>query len=153
MPSASGGFFAGKGLARERSRKEIAMENYSPKPFVPKSPTSEGVQKLSEDAHKFADSAQRVGSGIKSEAAGLADRAGEASKSVGSHASEAFDGLRSAAQDLIDDYPAKLARGRRQIEDAARRVSEYSDRNTGVVVAWALLVGVLLGHILTRNRD
>lgn len=129
------------------------MENYSAKPFVPKSPTSEGAQKLSEGAHKLADSAQRVGSEIKSEAEGLADRAGEASKSIGSHASEAFDGLKSAAQELIDDYPATLARGKKQIADAARRVSEYSDRNTGVVVGGALLVGILLGHILTRNRD
>ena len=46
-----------------------------------------------------------------------------------------------------------LARGKKQIEDAARRVSDYSDRNTGLVVGGALLVGVLLGHILTRDRD
>jgi ElaB/YqjD/DUF883 family membrane-anchored ribosome-binding protein len=129
------------------------METYSPKPYLPKSPISEGAQKLSESAHKLTEGTQRVGSEIKSEAGGLADRAGEASKSIGSQASEAFDGFKSAAQDLIDDYPAMLARGKKQIEDAARRVSDYSDRNTGLVVGGALLVGVLLGHILTRDRD
>jgi hypothetical protein len=57
------------------------MENFSSKPYAGKTPLSE--------------SAQRLGSDIKSEAGGLADRAGEAAKTFGDHASEAFDDLKS----------------------------------------------------------
>ena len=115
------------------------MENSSSKPYAGKTPLSE--------------SAQRLGSDIKSEAGGLADRAGEAAKTFGDHASEAFDDLKSAGQGVVDDYATKVARGRRQIRETAGRISEYSDQNTALVVGGALLVGVLLGHILTRKGE
>jgi len=115
------------------------MENFSSKPYAGKAPLSE--------------SAQRLGSDIKSEARGLADRAGEAAKTFGDHASEAFDDLKSAGQGVVDDYATKVARGKRQIREAAGRISEYSDQNTALVVGGALLVGVLLGHILTRKGE
>jgi ElaB/YqjD/DUF883 family membrane-anchored ribosome-binding protein len=116
------------------------MENSSSKPYAGKTPLSE--------------SAQRLVSDIKSEAGGLADRAGEAAKTFGDHASEAFDDLKSAGQGVVDEYAAKVARGRRQIRvEAAGRISEYSDQNTALVIGGALLVGVLLGHILTRKGE
>jgi ElaB/YqjD/DUF883 family membrane-anchored ribosome-binding protein len=115
------------------------MENSSSRPYAGKTPLSESAQKL--------------GSDIKSEAGGLADRAGEAAKTFGDHASEAFDDLKSAGRGVVDDYAAKVARGKRQIGETAGRISEYSDQNTALVVGGALLVGLLLGHILTRKGE
>src|ERR1017187_2494853 len=115
------------------------MENSSSKPYAGKTPLSEN--------------AQRLGSDIKSEARGLADRAGEAAKTFGDHASEAFDDLKSAGQGVVDDYAVTVARGKRQIRETAGRISEYSDSNTALVVGGALLVGLLLGHILTRKAE
>src|ERR1035437_4491153 len=113
------------------------MENSSSKPYAGKTPLSDG--------------AQRLGSDIKSEARGLADRAGEAAKTFGDHASEAFDDLKSAGQGVVDDFATKVARGKRQMREAAGRMRKYSDQNTALVVGGALLVGVLLGQILTRK--
>ena len=115
------------------------MENSSSKPYAGKTTLSEG--------------AQRLGSDIKGEAGGLADRAGEAAKTFGDHALEAFDDLKSAGQGVVDDYATKVARGKRQIRETAGRISEYSDSNTALVVGGALLVGLLLGHILTRKGE
>lgn len=112
------------------------MENYSSKPYLGKTRLSEGTQKL--------------GSDIKTEAGGLADRASDAAKVVGTHASEALDDIKSAGRGVLDEY---TARGKRQLNQVAGRISEYADHNTALIAGGALVLGILLGHILTRKGE
>ncbi len=115
------------------------MENYS-------STAGSGASRTAEDA-------RRLGSELKSEAQGIAGRAAEAAKELGEHASWALNDLKSAGRGVVDEYSEKLGSRKRQIQDAARRVEEYSDKNTALVAGGTLLIGVLLGHILTRRSD
>jgi ElaB/YqjD/DUF883 family membrane-anchored ribosome-binding protein len=117
----------------------MTMENVTSTPNVGKSSTSGAAQKLSSD---FKD--------IKSDASGLADRTSQAAKDLGTHASDAFEDLKSAGQEVIDEY---AARGKKQFTQAASRISDYADSNTALVAGGALVVGILLGHILTRKGE
>lgn len=113
------------------------METYPSMPAV-------GNLRPSEDAQKFV-------SELKSEVRGLADHATEAVRDLGAHASKALDDLKVASQEVMDEYTDRLSRGKRQVQNLARRVEKYSDQNTALVAGGALLIGVLLGHILTRR--
>ena len=115
------------------------MENYTPTSNAGKSPLSGAAQKLASD---FRD--------VKSETSGLADRAGQVAKDLGAHACETFDDLKSAGRGALDDY---AARGKRQISQAAGRISEYADNNTALIAGGAMVLGLLLGHVLTRKSD
>jgi ElaB/YqjD/DUF883 family membrane-anchored ribosome-binding protein len=117
----------------------MTMENVTSTPNVGKSSTSGAAQKLSSD---FKD--------IKSDASGLADRTSQAAKDLGTHASDAFEDLKSAGQGAIDEYGA---RGKKQLTQAVSRISDYADSNTALVAGGALVVGILLGHILTRKGE
>ncbi len=115
------------------------METYSSKPGV-------GNLRPSEEAQKFA-------SELKSEVRGLADHATEAARDLGAQASKALDDLKATGKDVVDEYTDRLSRGKRQVQDVARRVEKYSDQNTALVAGGALLIGVLLGYILARRSD
>ena len=100
-----------------------------------------------------AQTAQKLGAEVKSDAKGLVEHATEAAKQLGDHASSALDDLKSAGEGVVNEYGAKLDRTKHQLQDAARRLEKYSDQNTALVAGGALLVGVLLGHVLTRRSD
>lgn len=115
------------------------MENFSSTPNGGKSPVTAPGQKL--------------GAEMKNEVSGLAERASDAAKTLGEHATWALDDLKSAGREAVDEYGQKIARGRRQLEEAAGRISKYADKNTALIAGGSLVIGLLLGHILTRNND
>ncbi len=112
------------------------MENYSSRPSIGRAHLPEDVQKL--------------GSDLKGEAAGLADRAAGAAKVLETHAKDALEDLKSAGRSVFDEY---ASRGKKQMGEAVGRISEYADNNTALIAGGALVVGILLGHILTRKSD
>ncbi|MDL2717073.1 MAG: hypothetical protein PT977_04915 [Acidobacteriota bacterium] len=119
------------------------METYSPTSQFGKSPVVGAAQKLGSE----------IKSEFKNDASGLADRAGEAAKTLGEHASSALGDLKSAGQGIVDEYGDKLAKGKKRLDEAAERVSKYADNNTALVAGGSLVLGILLGHLLTRRSN
>ena len=114
------------------------METYSSRSNIGKSP---------------AIGAQKFGEEIKSETSRLADRAGDAAKTLGEHVTSALDDLKSASGGVVDEYREKLARAKTRLEDASESISKYADNNTALIAGGSLVLGLLVGHILTRRND
>lgn len=80
-------------------------------------------------------------------------RASEAAEAIGSHASDAFDEVRSAGQGLVNDYGKIAASEKKRIKKAVKRATAIARENAFFVGGTALAVGLLLGHVMTRRND
>jgi ElaB/YqjD/DUF883 family membrane-anchored ribosome-binding protein len=86
-------------------------------------------------------------------ASGFATRVAEAGHAVGSHASEALDEVRAAGKGLVSDYGKMAASEKKRIKKAVRTATAFSRENSFVMAGGALVVGLLLGHVMTRRGD
>lgn len=97
-----------------------------------------------DQARKTASDAERLGSEVKKDFESAVGRA----KSVVDDAKEA---ARDAAGDLSGRAREIADSARRNIGKAAGKVSDYADDNTAMVAVAAFGVGLLVGHLVTRE--
>lgn len=84
---------------------------------------------------------------------GFSTRVSEAANAVGSHASDAFEEVRSAGQGLVDDYGRIAASEKKRIKRAVKNATAFARENNFIIAGSALVVGLLLGHVMTRRGE
>lgn len=97
-----------------------------------------------DQARKTARETQKLGSDVKGDFADAISGAKGAARGVTDDARDAVRSLPDRARDLSDA-------ARRNLGKAAGKVSDYADANTAVVAAAAFGVGLLVGHLVTRE--
>jgi ElaB/YqjD/DUF883 family membrane-anchored ribosome-binding protein len=84
---------------------------------------------------------------------GFAARMAEAGQAMGSHASDAFDEVRAASKGLVSDYEKIAASEKKRIKKAVRNATAFARENSFLMAGGALVVGLLLGHVMTRRGE
>ena len=84
---------------------------------------------------------------------GFSARMTEAGQPVGSHASDAFDEIRAAGKGLVSDYGKVAASEKKRIKKAVRTATAFTRENSFIMAGGALVVGLLLGHVMTRRGE
>jgi ElaB/YqjD/DUF883 family membrane-anchored ribosome-binding protein len=84
---------------------------------------------------------------------GFATRVSEAANAVGSHASDALDEVRSAGQSLMTDYEKIAASEKKRVKKAIKSATAFARENSFMIAGGALVVGLLLGHVMTRRGE
>jgi ElaB/YqjD/DUF883 family membrane-anchored ribosome-binding protein len=77
----------------------------------------------------------------------------EAGQAVGSHASDAFEEVQAAGKGLMRDYGRIASGEKKRIKKAVRNATAFARENSFVMAGGALVVGLLLGHVMTRRAD
>ena len=99
---------------------------------------------LEEQARKTAREAQKLVSDVKSEVKKDFDDAVSRGK-------EAADELGFDANGVADRARDYMESTRKKVGKAAERVTTYADDNTALVAAAAFGLGLLVGHLVTRE--
>jgi hypothetical protein len=97
-----------------------------------------------DQARKTASDAERLGSEVKKDFESAVGR-------VKSVADDAKDAARDAAGNLTGRAREMADSARRNLGKAAGKVSDYADENTAMVAVAAFGVGLLVGHLVTRE--
>jgi ElaB/YqjD/DUF883 family membrane-anchored ribosome-binding protein len=98
-----------------------------------------------EQARKTARDAQKLASDVKKDL--------DEAVSAGGAAARGFaDDARSAAGRLQDRAREYSNAARKNLDKAAERVTVYADDNTALVAVAAFGVGLLVGHLVTREH-
>ena len=96
-----------------------------------------------EQARKTAREAQKLGSDVKKDFDEAVARGRDAAESLGDDARRAFP---------IPERAREVARAaRRNVTRAAGKMSDYADENTALVAVAAFGVGLLVGHLVSRE--
>jgi ElaB/YqjD/DUF883 family membrane-anchored ribosome-binding protein len=97
-----------------------------------------------DQARKTAKDAERLGADVKRDFDGAVSRGKDA-------ADEAREAARDAAGSMSGRAREVAGAARRNIGKAAGKVSDYADANTAIVAVAAFGVGILVGHLVTRE--
>jgi ElaB/YqjD/DUF883 family membrane-anchored ribosome-binding protein len=95
---------------------------------------------VEDQAKKTAREAQKLGKEVKKDFDGAVSRGKEAAEEFG------FD-----AQGVADRARDYMESARKKVGNAAERVTTYADDNTALVAVAAFGVGLLVGHLVTRE--
>ncbi len=95
---------------------------------------------VEEQARKTAREAQKLGSEVKKNFDDVVSRGKEAAEGLGVDA----QGVADRARDYVESARKKAGK-------AAERVTTYADDNTALVAIAAFGVGLLVGHLVTRE--
>ena len=95
---------------------------------------------VEEQARKTARDAQKFGSEVKKDFDDAVSR-GKA----------AVEGLGSDSQNVADRTREYMKSARKTVGKAADRVTNYADDNTALVAVAAFGIGLLVGHLVTRE--
>lgn len=95
---------------------------------------------VEEQAKKTAREAQKLGREVKKDFEDAVSRGRDAAEEFG------FD-----TQGIADRARGYVQSARRKAGQAAGRVTTYADDNTAVVAVAAFAVGLLVGHLVTRE--
>ena len=97
-----------------------------------------------DQARKTAHDAQGLGSDLKKDFQGAVSRGKGAADGLSDDAKDAAASLSDRAREIADA-------ARRNLGKAAGKVSDYADSNTALVAVAAFGVGLLVGHLVTRE--
>lgn len=97
-----------------------------------------------DQARKTANDAQKLGSEVKKDFESAVGRAKCAADDAKEAARDAAGNLSGRAREIGDA-------ARRNLGKAAGKVSDYADANTAMVAVAAFGVGLLVGHLVTRE--
>ena len=95
---------------------------------------------VEDQAKKTAREAQKLGKEVKKNFDDAVSRGKEAAEEIG------FD-----AQGVADRAREYVESARKKVGKAAERVTTYADDNTALVAVAAFGVGLLVGHLVTRE--
>jgi ElaB/YqjD/DUF883 family membrane-anchored ribosome-binding protein len=95
---------------------------------------------VEDQAKKTAREAQKLGKEVKKDFDGAVSRGKEAAEEFGFDA----QGVADRARDYVES-------ARKKVGKAAERVTTYADDNTALVAVAAFGVGLLVGHLVTRE--
>jgi len=95
---------------------------------------------VEDQAKKTAREAQKLGKEVKKDFDDAVSRGKEAAEEFGSDA----QGVADRARDYMES-------ARKKVGNAAERVTTYADDNTALVAVAAFGVGLLVGHLVTRE--
>lgn len=95
---------------------------------------------LDEQARKTAREAQKLGEEARREFDDAVSRGKDAAEDLGFDA----QGVADRARDYVES-------AKRRIGKATERVTSYADDNTALVAVAAFGIGLLLGHLVTRE--
>jgi ElaB/YqjD/DUF883 family membrane-anchored ribosome-binding protein len=95
---------------------------------------------VEDQARKTAREAQKLGNEVKKDFADAVSRGKEAAEGFG------FD-----AQNIADRARDYVESTRKKAGKAAERVTTYADDNTALIAVAAFGVGLLVGHLVTRE--
>jgi ElaB/YqjD/DUF883 family membrane-anchored ribosome-binding protein len=99
---------------------------------------------LEDQARKTAREAQKVGKEVKKDFDDAVSRGRDAASGLADDARDAARSLSGRAREYSDA-------ARRNFGEAAGRVTTYADDNTALVALAAFGVGLLVGHLVTRE--
>jgi ElaB/YqjD/DUF883 family membrane-anchored ribosome-binding protein len=97
-----------------------------------------------EQARKIASDAERLGSEVRKDFESAVGRARSVADDAKEAARDAAGSLSGRAREIGDA-------ARRNLGKAAGKVSDYADDNTAIVAIAAFGVGLLVGHLVTRE--
>jgi ElaB/YqjD/DUF883 family membrane-anchored ribosome-binding protein len=97
-----------------------------------------------DQARKTAREAQKLGSDVKKDFDEAVARGKDAASGLKGEAGDAGRNLSERARELSDS-------ARRNLGKAAGKMSDYADANTALVAVAAFGVGLLVGHLVTRE--
>lgn len=95
---------------------------------------------VEDQAKKTAREAQKLGKEVKKDFDDAVSRGKEAAEEFGFEA----QGVADRARDYVES-------ARKKVGNAAERVTTYADDNTALVAVAAFGVGLLVGHLVTRE--
>jgi ElaB/YqjD/DUF883 family membrane-anchored ribosome-binding protein len=95
---------------------------------------------VEDQARKTAREAQKLGKEVKKDFDDAVSRGKEAAEEFGFEA----QGVADRARDYMES-------ARKKVGNAAERVTTYADDNTALVAVAAFGVGLLVGHLITRE--
>jgi len=95
---------------------------------------------VEDQARKTAREAQKLGKEVKKDFDDAVSRGKEAAEEFGFEA----QGVADRARDYMES-------ARKKVGNAAERVTTYADDNTALVAVAAFGVGLLVGHLVTRE--
>jgi hypothetical protein len=95
---------------------------------------------VEDQAKKTAREAQKLGKEVRKNFDDVVSRGKEAAEELGFDA----QGVAGRARDYVES-------ARKKVGKAAERVTTYADDNTALVAVAAFGVGLLLGHLVTRE--
>lgn len=95
---------------------------------------------VEDQAKKTAREAQKLGKEVKKDFDDAVSRGKEAAEGFGFDA----QGVADRARDYVES-------ARKKVGNAAERVTTYADDNTALVAVAAFGVGLLVGHLVTRE--
>jgi ElaB/YqjD/DUF883 family membrane-anchored ribosome-binding protein len=95
---------------------------------------------VEDQAKKTAREAQKLGKEVKKDFDGAVSRGKEAAEEFGFDA----QGVADRARDYVES-------ARKKVGKAAERVTTYADDNTALVAVAAFGIGLLVGHLVTRE--
>ena len=95
---------------------------------------------VEDQARKTAQEAQKLGKDVKKNFDDVVSRGKEAAEECGFDA----QGVADRARDYVES-------ARKKVGKAADRVTTYADDNTALVAVAAFGVGLLVGHLVTRE--
>jgi ElaB/YqjD/DUF883 family membrane-anchored ribosome-binding protein len=95
---------------------------------------------VEDQAKKTAREAQKLGKEVKKDFDDAVSRGKEAAEEFGFEA----QGVADRARDYVES-------ARKKVGNAAERVTTYADDNTALVAVAAFGVGLLVGHLITRE--
>jgi gas vesicle protein len=95
---------------------------------------------VEDQAKKTAREAQKLGKEVKKDFDDAVSRGKEAAEESGFDA----QGVADRARDYVES-------ARKKVGNAAERVTTYADDNTALVAVAAFGVGLLVGHLVTRE--
>jgi ElaB/YqjD/DUF883 family membrane-anchored ribosome-binding protein len=95
---------------------------------------------VEDQAKKTAREAQKLGKEVKKDFDDAVSRGKEAAEEFGFEA----QGVADRARDYMES-------ARKKVGNAAERVTTYADDNTALVAVAAFGVGLLVGHLVTRE--
>jgi hypothetical protein len=98
----------------------------------------------SSQACKTAEDAQKLGSAVKKDFEDAVKRGKDVAAGVA-------EGTKDAAATLSDRARAFADGARRNLGKTAGKVSDYADANTALVTVAAFGIGLLMGHLVTRE--
>ncbi len=97
-----------------------------------------------DQAQKTAKDAQKLGSDVKRDLQDAVGRGRDAAEGLA-------DDAKSAALPLVDRAREAASTARRNLGKAVGKASDYADDNTALVAVAAFGVGLLVGHLVTRE--
>lgn len=97
-----------------------------------------------DQALKTAEEAQKLGSAVKKDFENVVKRGKDAVAGVTEDTKDAAASLTDRAREIADG-------ARRNLGKTAGKISDYADANTVLVTVAAFGIGLLMGHLVTRE--